>query len=64
MIAESGARELAHRFSATARFENSDIAKIHGLVEANQEAEGLREKLIARIRAVMLETSYAVAAVK
>lgn len=60
IIAESGSRELAQRFETTSAFEDSDIANIKGLVKANQDAEALREELILRIRAVMLETSYAV----
>ena len=60
IIAESGSRELAQRFETTSAFEHSDIANIKGLVKANQDAEDLREELILRIRAVMLETSYAV----
>jgi hypothetical protein len=64
IIAESGSRELAEEFYRTAKFSTPDIAKINGLVHANREAEVLREELIVRIRAVMLETSYAMGAAK
>jgi hypothetical protein len=64
VISESGSHELAERFETTSAFEDADIADIQALVKANQDAEALREELILRIRAVMLETSYAVGTAK
>lgn len=54
VIAESGSRELAERFEAT-----SPMRDIRELVKANEVVEKLREELIGRLRAVLLETSYA-----
>lgn len=59
-IAESGSRELAERFTHTDAIAATDVAGVNELVEATAEVNRLRDELISRVRAVMLETSYAV----
>jgi hypothetical protein len=58
-IAESGSRELQERFALTNTIPEADVAKLGDLVKANANATRLRDELMARVRTVMLETSYA-----
>ena len=60
MIAESGSRELEERFAHTNMFGEDEIGDLAALNEANERAEDLRNRLIERVRSMMLETSYAV----
>jgi hypothetical protein len=59
VIAESGSRELEERFAMSVSFASSEIAHVQGLVDATENAARLRDELSERIRAVMIETSYA-----
>jgi hypothetical protein len=59
VIAESGSRELQEQFALTNTIPAADIANVSDLVKANDNATRLRDELMARIRTVMLETSYA-----
>ncbi len=60
IIAESGSRELEERFAHTNMFGEGEIGELAALNEANEHAEELRNRLIERVRSIMLETSYAV----
>jgi hypothetical protein len=59
VIAASGSRDLQEQFTQTNTFASSEIHEVSALVQANEVVGALREKLILRTRAVMLETSYA-----
>jgi len=60
IIAKSGSEELAERFENTNAFTESEVREIEGLAEANRKAEQMRNALVERVRAILLETSYAV----
>lgn len=57
VIAESGSRELAEQLDATSPARPA--LHMRELVDANKAVERMREELIGRVRAVLLETSYA-----
>jgi hypothetical protein len=58
-LAYSGSGELEQDWGATREFGKSEIQGIEDLVKANEKVGMLRDQLMGRIRAVMLETSYA-----
>jgi len=58
-LAASGSRTMAEEFENTGTFSAADMRGFDDLLSASKVVDGLRGELIGRIKAVMLETSYA-----
>jgi hypothetical protein len=58
-VAASGSKEMAERFQTTATIPGSDVEELKDLVEATEKVRAVRQELLDRVRAVLLETSYA-----
>ena len=59
-IAESGSRTLSEQFNSTRLIISDDVAQVQGLAAMTEQVAAAREQLIARTKAVLLDTSYAV----
>jgi hypothetical protein len=59
-IAESGSRTLSQQYNSTGMIVSSDVAHVQGLAAMNEQVSAAREQLIARTKALLLDTSYAV----